>query len=68
MTEKNSSLENSHSSEMAFFFFSFVLSRVSLAHRGLRAEALHLALPTGVPSAEWLLPAPQLRRVCAEVG
>ena len=59
-TEKNNSLENSHSSEMAFF--SFVLSRVSLAHRGPRAEALHPALPTRVPSAEWLPPTLQLRR------
>ena len=66
-TEKYSSLENSLSSEMAFFF-SFVLSWVSLAHRGPRAEASHPALPTGVPSAEWLPPAPQLRRAVCRSG
>ena len=51
---------------MAFFsFFFLLLSRVSLAHRGPCAEASHPAPPTGVPSAEWLPPTPQLRRaVC----
>ena len=39
-----------------------MLSQVSLAHRGPRAEALHPALLTGVTSAEWLLPTPQLGR------
>ena len=39
-----------------------MLSPVSLAHRGPRAEASHLAPPTRVPSVEWLPPTPQLRR------
>ena len=49
------------------FCFSVGLSRISLAHRGLHAEASHPALPTRAPSEE-LPPAPQLRLVCAEVG
>ena len=66
-TEINSSLENSHSSEMAFFF-SFVLSWVSLAHRGPCAEASHPALPTGLPTVEWRPPTPQLRRAVCRSG
>ena len=36
------------------FFSPFVLSRVSCAHRGPRAEASHPALQTGVLPVEWL--------------
>ena len=34
-------------------FFPFVLSLVSLAHRGLHAEASNLTLQTRVPGAKW---------------
>ena len=53
---------------LRWLFFSFVLSQVPLAHRDLRAEASHPAPPTRFPSAEWLLPTPQLSRACAQVG
>ena len=35
-----------------WLFFSFLLSWVSVTHRGPREEASHPALPTGVPFAE----------------
>ena len=38
-----------------FFFFSFMLSLVSLAHQGWHAEALHDSLQTTVPRAKRLL-------------
>ena len=54
---------------LRWLFFSFVLSWVSLAPRGLRAEASHPAFLTRVPSAEWLPPTPPPRQaVCRSVA
>ena len=59
--------QNLGSKKSLTFFFSFVLSLVSLARRVPSAEAWHPEFQTRAPRAKrWVCPLPQLSRLCRE--